>query len=66
MCTNLQVNTEMYNTLQEAKNTPMEKRGVGTLTPQQSAERICKLTDQLNLDNTGSMWDADKGITIPW
>ena len=56
----------MYNTLQVAKNTPVEKRGVNTLTPEQSAERIFKLTEQLNLDNTGSFWDADKGVTIPW
>lgn len=60
------VNTEMYNTLQVAKNTPMEKRGVNTLTPEQSAERIYKLVQGLNLENTGSFWDADKGIPIPW
>ena len=62
----VQVNTEMYNALQVAKNTPMEKRGVNTLTPEQSAERIYKLVQGLNLDNTGSLWDADKGIPIPW
>jgi len=65
-CAAVQVNTEMYNTLQVAKNTPMEKRGVNTLTPEQSAERIYKLVQGLNLENTGSFWDADKGIPIPW
>ena len=62
----MQVNTEMYKTLQEAKNTPVEKRGVNTLTAEQSAERIYKLVQELNLDNSGSFWDADKGIIIPW
>ena len=62
----MQVNTEMYNTLQVAKNTPMEKRGLNTLTPEQSAERIFKLVEDLTLDNSGSLWDADKGIPIPW
>ena len=56
----------MYNALQVAKNTPMEKRGLNTLTPEQSAERIYKLVEDLTLDNSGSMWDADKGIPIPW
>lgn len=60
------VNTEMYNALQVAKNTPAEKRGLNTLTAEQSAERIYKLVESLNLDNSGSMWDADKGIPIPW
>lgn len=62
----VQVNTEMYNALQVAKNTPAEKRGLNTLTAEQSAERIYKLVESLNLDNSGSMWDADKGIPIPW
>lgn len=62
----MQVNTEMYNALQVAKNTPMEKRGLNTLTAEQSAERIYKLVEGLNLENSGSMWDADKGIPIPW
>ena len=62
----MQVNTEMYNALQVAKNTPMEKRGLNTLTSSESAERIYKLVEDLNLENTGSMWDADKGIPIPW
>ena len=64
--TMMQVNTEMYNALQVAKNTPMEKRGLNTLTAEQSAERIYKLVEGLNLENSGSMWDADKGIPIPW
>lgn len=62
----VQVNTEMYNALQLAKNTPNEKRGLNTLTSEQSAERIYKLVKDLTLDNSGSMWDADKGIPIPW
>lgn len=56
----------MYMALQVAKNTPMEKRGVGTLSAEQSAERIYRLIQELNLENSGSMWDADKGIPIPW
>lgn len=62
----VQVNTEMYNALQVAKNTPTEKRGLNTLTAEQSAERIYKLVESLNIENSGSMWDADKGIPVPW
>lgn len=60
------VNTEMYNALQVAKNTPKEKRGLNTLTAEQSAERIYKLIESLDIENSGSMWDADKGTLIPW
>lgn len=62
----VQVNTEMYNALQVAKNTPKEKRGLNTLTAEQSAERIYKLIESLDIENSGSMWDADKGTLIPW
>ncbi|KAK9820131.1 hypothetical protein WJX72_006409 [[Myrmecia] bisecta] len=60
------VNTQMYQTLQEARNTPLEKRGLNTLTPDESAAKIWSLIQDLNLENTGSFWAADTGKIIGW
>ena len=62
----LQVNTQMLRGLRSARGVPDDKLTANTLTPDESAERIMGVVEDLNLENTGSFWAADTGKSIGW
>ena len=62
----LQVNTQMLRGLRSARGVPDDKLTANTLTPDESAERIMGVVEDLNLENTGSFWAADTGKLIGW
>ena len=62
----LQVNTQMLRGLRSARGVPEDKLTANTLSPDESAERIMAVVEDLNLENTGSFWAADTGKSIGW
>lgn len=61
-----QVNTKMLRALRSARGVPDAELTRNTLSPEESATRICQLITNLNLDNSGTFWAADTGKVIGW
>ena len=56
-----QVNTLMLRTLRETRGVPKDKLTANTLTPEESAARVWRLIEKMDLENSGTFWAADTG-----
>lgn len=56
----------MLRSLRKARGVAEDKLSANTLSPEESASKILKLIEDLNLENSGSFWAADTGKIIGW
>ena len=61
-----QVNTDMLRSLRKTRGVAEDKLTANTITPEDSANKIIGLIDNLSLGNSGSFWAADTGKIIGW
>jgi hypothetical protein len=62
----LQVDTDMCRSVRAAMGVPEKDRSKGLLKADDSAQRVLKLVDTLDMTNTGTFWAADTGEVLAW
>ncbi|KAK9917942.1 hypothetical protein WJX75_009959 [Coccomyxa subellipsoidea] len=60
------VDTDMCRSVRAAMGVPEKDRSKGLLKADDSARRVLKLVDTLDMTNTGTFWAADTGEVLAW
>ncbi len=56
----------MCRSVRAAMGVPEKDRSKGLLKADDSAQRLLKLVDGLDMTNTGTFWAADTGEVLAW
>lgn len=61
-----QVDTDMCRAVRASMGMPEKDRGKNLLKADDSAQRVLKIVDGLDIGNSGTFWAADTGEVLSW
>jgi len=62
----LQVDTDMCRAVRASMGVPEKDRGKNLMKADDSAQRVIKIVDDLDMSKSGTFWAADTGEILAW